>query len=257
MNMIKQLLKATIASTFFWYGKSIQERGGIVTWITPSPTEGPTYRFPTKAPVVIEPLFPSLPMMQQPFFTSLPTRDSPLDMNSASMPSSKVQAKESDDPKLFNASKSSKDPKASKLPVPTTKIPKNPPSFESPTYSPSEKIVTPSPTTPSICKTVKWHPDDTFRSCTNSPEYPKDWSATSHMEHHYFRATLQQCCEFVFGPTGYRKFEDVCSSSSPSIESSDSPTNEISVSVVMIALGTMHIHLTYILLASAVSVSFK
>ena len=234
--IINQLLKAIIASNSFGFAIAIQERVGIVTWITPNPTEGPSYAFPTEAPVAIEPLVSSLPTVQQPFFTSLPTRVPQVHMSSASKPSNGVPVKENEDPKLFNASKSSKDPKASKLP-PSVNSPETPPAFESPTFSPSEKnVATSGPTNPFMCRTVKWHPDMTFRSCTNSPEYPEDWSATAHMERHYFRATLQQCCEFVFGPTGYCKFEDVCSSSSPSMEPSNSPMNETSVSVAGIVL---------------------
>lgn len=219
------------------------KEGGSVTWITPKPTQAvtdaPTYQFPSTAPVSIQLLSSTQPSAQPPFFTSLPTKAPTKSSTFTGSKPSKVPTAEGEKPKLFNASKSSKDAKASKPSLsnqndsPVTNDP-TPSMIQSPTFTPFEpKDFT---TTPSIapqqlnssspsCRSAKWHPDIGFSKCTNNHEYPEDWSASPDLERHYFRSTLQQCCEFVFGPIGVCEFEDVCSVTSPSMLPSDSPSS--------------------------------
>lgn len=229
--MIKQLSKAIVASLVFESRVlCAKAKGGSVTWITPKPTSAPTDEFPSMAPASIQLVISSQPTTEPPFFTSLPTtHPSIIDTSTKAKPGNDVPAVEGEKPKLFNASKSSKDPKASKLHPSTPN--KTPPAIYSPTYSPSlASDVTSNPSSApqrpnsSDCASAKWHPNLSFNKCTNSPEYPNHWVSTPAMQRHYFRATLEQCCAFVFGPIGTCEFEDVCFSASPS----SSPSNRAS-----------------------------
>lgn len=184
-----------------------------VYWITPKPSPASTF-------------LSSSPTSEPPFYTSLPSK-APSSAASAAKPSNKIPLDGNEEPKLFNASKSSKDPKSSKFPpVPPVKV------IESPTFTPSEtRVVNPKasgPTSSPLCSSAKWHPDAKFRMCTNSEDYPHDW-LTPENQRHFFRATLQQCCEFVFGASGICDFQDVCLVSPPTAPPTDNPSVAMTV----------------------------
>jgi hypothetical protein len=237
--MMRHLSKAFVAVVVFESRVLCSNaKGGSVTWITPkptgAPTEAPTYEFPSSAPVSIQLIKASQPTEPH-FFTSLPTTPlSPDHVSTGAKPANDTPTVGGEKPKLFNASKSAKDPKASKVPPSTPN--KTPPAIHSPTYSPSvASDVTMNPsrapqsfnsTSKSDCASAKWHPNLGFNKCTNSHEYPNHWVSTPAMQRHYFRSSLEQCCAFVFGPIGVCEFEDVCSSASPSLSPSSSSSDD-------------------------------
>lgn len=211
-----------------------------MTWITPKPisittkpTEAPTYDFPTETPVIQQSIVAGQ-STKPPFFTTLPSKAPSLSFPTETPDNTIIeqptisygQSTESTfPPTLSTTSSSAKSGKSGK----DAKALKIPPFIESPTYNPSEPAVfTSSPTPPPLCSSAKWHPDVSFLKCSNSLDYPEDWRSTPDMKRHFFRATLQQCCEFVFGLTGICQFEDVCSISSPTI----SPTESVSETTV-------------------------
>lgn len=246
--MIKQFFKVVIVSvvlgTQVRCSIAVKERGSV-TWITSKPTQAitdpPTYDFPSASPVSIQLLMSSQPTAEPPFFTSLPTKAPSKSIAfTGSKTTDEIPATSDEKPKLFLATKSSKEPKGSKTPSsnqndsPAISTPMTPSVIQSPTYSPFEpEDATPSPSlapqqqhsSSGDCDYAKWHPNVGFDKCTNSVEYPQDWDATPDLERHYFRATLQQCCEFVFGLIGVCEFEDVCSVESPSASPSNIPSS--------------------------------
>ena len=238
--MIKQVLKAVIVSVVSCSNAEGDTPGSRVTWITPKPisittkpTEAPTYDFPTETPVIQQSIVAGQ-STKPPFFTTLPSKAPSLSFPTETPDNTIIeqptisygQSTESTfPPTLSTTSSSAKSGKSGK----DAKALKIPPFIESPTYNPSEPAVfTSSPTPPPLCSSAKWHPDVSFLKCSNSLDYPEDWRSTPDMKRHFFRATLQQCCEFVFGLTGICQFEDVCSISSPTI----SPTESVSETTV-------------------------
>ncbi|KAL3796159.1 hypothetical protein HJC23_000662 [Cyclotella cryptica] len=197
---------------------------------TTNPTEMPTYEFPTKSPSDQD-FLSVVPTTEPPFYTMLPTNPpSTAVPNDTAKPSETSNAPKPSVVTGLNtsASKSNKTSKASLVPGSTQAHPattKPSASLISTAITSSEKHPTATPSLPrssqklasashsnALCDLgTKWHPSIGFRACTNSPDYPENW-ATKEMEHHYFYATLQECCKFIFGATGICKFEDICGS---------------------------------------------
>ena len=224
--MIKQVLKAAIVSVSCSNAKDAPT--SRVTWITPKPiapkpTEAPTYEFPTETPVIQQSSAAGHPT-EPPFFTTLPSKAPSLSTETSPsiniQPSTITYGQSTERPSLPTISPTSLSTKSGKSSK-DTKALKIPPFIESPTYSPSDATVLTTSPQP-LCSSAKWHPDISFLKCSNSLDYPEDWSSTPDMKRHFFRSTLEQCCEFVFGLTGSCEFEDVCTISSPTISPTDS-----------------------------------
>ena len=212
-------------------------------FIMSNPTEMPTYGFPTKSPSNLD-FLSFVPTTEPPFYTALPTSapSKAITNNDTHMPSNETPnaQKPSKASGLENiASKSNKASKASLItgsmqaysaltkpsasPILTEFNPSGTQHAAIPSPSYSSQTMPISSQYNALCDlSTKWHPNIGFRLCTNSPDYPENWAT---MEHHYFYATLEACCLFVFGKENCN-FENICVSQHLSTPSTESLTDE-------------------------------